>query len=92
VIEKNHRKILEVLHMIDNDIPGIDIDVLENEEMWAQRAIDYRGKGKYKVSYYNSGQMVVFKWFDTFAEATDFCVYHVKTNDVIEVKWYPNES
>lgn len=78
--------------MSDNDILGIDIPILENEEMWAQRAIDERIKGKYKVSYYNSGQMVAHKWFDTFKEATDFSVYSVKTGDVIEVKWYPNES
>lgn len=75
--------------MNDNDIIGIDI--LEGEETWAQRVIDERIKGKYKVSYYNTGQTVAYKWFDTFAEATNFCVYHVKTGDVIEVKWYKNE-
>jgi hypothetical protein len=78
--------------MSDNDILGIDIPILEGEETWTQRIIDERQKGKYKVSYYNTGQSVAFKWFDSFKEATDFCVYTVKTGDVIEVKWYPNES
>lgn len=78
--------------MSDNDIPGIDIPILEGEETWVQRIIDERKNGQYKVSYYNTGQMVNYKWFNTFAEATDFCVRSVKTGDVIEVKWYPNES
>ena len=68
-----------------------NIPILEGEEMWAQEAID-RPKGKYKVSYYmGSGMRVAFKWFDTFNEASEFSL-KVKTGDVIEVKWYPNES
>lgn len=65
-----------------------DIPILEGEEMWAQEAIDKADKSMYKVSYYLSGQTVVFKWFKTFAEATDFCVYKVPTGDVLEVKRY----
>lgn len=69
----------------------LNIPILEGEEMWAQEAID-KPKGKYKVSYYVGGGMTVgFKWFDTFSEASDFSL-KVKTGDVIEVKWYPNES
>jgi len=34
---------------------------------------------------------VGFKWFDTFSEASEFSL-KIKTGDVIEVKWYPNES
>ena len=69
----------------------LNIPILEGEEMWAQEAID-KPKGKYKVSYYVGGGMTVgFKWFDTFTEASDFSL-KVKTGDVIEVKWYPNES
>lgn len=71
-----------------------DIPILEGEEMWAQEAIDtsYRTKGKYKVSYYmGSGMKVAFKWFDTFNEASQFSL-KVPTGDVIEIKWYPNES
>jgi hypothetical protein len=68
-----------------------NIPVLEGEEMWAQEAID-RAKGKYKVSYYLGGGMkAAFKWFDTFHEATEFSM-KVPTGDVIEIKWYPNES
>jgi predicted Fe-Mo cluster-binding NifX family protein len=48
--------------------------------------------GKYKVTYYMVGNTVVHKWFNTFEEATRFTVYDVKSGDVIEVKWYPNES
>jgi uncharacterized protein YodC (DUF2158 family) len=48
--------------------------------------------GRYKVTYYSTGQMVLHKWFDTFSEASEFSVHSVKTGDVIEVKWYPNES
>lgn len=69
-----------------------DIPILEGEEMWAQRVIDERTKGKYKVSYYmGSGMKVAFKWFDTFNEASQFSL-KVPTGDVIEIKWYPNES
>ena len=69
----------------------LNIPILEGEEMWAQEAID-KPKGKYKVSYYVGGGMTVgFRWFDNFKEATDFSL-KVKTGDVIEVKWYPNES
>lgn len=53
---------------------------------------DEHKKGKYKVSYYLIGQTVAFKWFDTFEEATKFCVNSIKTGDVIEVKWYKDES
>jgi hypothetical protein len=68
-----------------------DIPILEGEEMWAQEAID-RPKGKYKVSYYMGGGMrAAFKWFNTFHEASDFSM-KVRTGDVIEIKWYPNES
>ena len=68
-----------------------DIPILEGEEMWAQEAID-RPKGKYKVTYYlTAGNVVGFKWFDTFNDASAFSL-KVKTGDVIEVKWYPNES
>ena len=68
-----------------------DIPILEGEEMWAQESID-RSTGKYKVSYYvGSGNMVGFKWFDSFTEASQFSL-KVKTGDVIEIKWYPNES
>ena len=42
----------------------------------------------YKVSYYfNGGSMVSFKWFKTFAEASDFS-RKIKTGDVIEIKLY----
>ena len=41
----------------------------------------------YKVSYYASGNMVAFKWFKTFAEASDFS-RKIKTGDVIEIKLY----
>lgn len=64
-----------------------DIPILEGEEMWAQEAID---KSMYKVSYYMNGGTVVFKWFKTFKEATDFCVYKVPSGDVLEVKRYNN--
>lgn len=68
-----------------------DIPFLENEEMWAQRIIDERTKGKYKVSYYiSSGMTAGFKWFDTFNEASQFSL-KIPTGDVIEIKWYPNE-
>ncbi len=68
-----------------------DIPILEGEEMWAQEEID-RPKGKYKVSYYTTaGNDVAFKWFKTFSEASEFSL-KVRTGDVIEVKWYPNES
>ena len=68
-----------------------DIPILEGEEMWAQEAID-RSKGKYKVSYYvGGGNMVGLKWFDTFNEASQFSL-KVPTGNVIEIKWYPNES
>jgi hypothetical protein len=53
---------------------------------------DETKKGKYKVCYYMVGNTVAFKWFNTFEEATQFCVYKVKTGDVIEVKWYKDES
>lgn len=69
-----------------------DIPILENEEMWSQRVIDERKSGKYKVTYYMTGQTVVSKWFKNFNEATEFSVYHVNSGDVIEIKWYPNES
>jgi len=75
--------------MIENNIP-----ILEGEEMWAQEAIDtsYRQDGKYKVTYYmGSGNTVASKWFDTFSEASQFSL-KVKTGDVIEIKWYKNES
>ncbi len=67
-----------------------DIPILEGEEMWAQEAID-RSNGVYKVSYYMTGQTVAFKWFNTFSEATRFAM-KVRTGDVIEIKWYKNES
>lgn len=68
-----------------------DIPILEGEEMWAQEAIDRR-RGKYKVSYYmGSGMKVAFKWFDTFNEASQFSL-KVPTGDVIEIKWYQDES
>lgn len=48
-------------------------------------------KSMYKVSYYlNGSSYVVNKWFKTFAEATDFCVYKVPAGDVLEVKLYDN--
>ena len=74
-----------------NDINNIPI--LEGEEMWAQESIDnYRERGKYKVSYYmGSGNTVACKWFNTFSEASAFSL-KVKTGDVIEIKWYSNES
>jgi len=53
---------------------------------------DRSNTGKYKVTYYLSGQTVTSKWFDTFNEATQFSVYEVKTGDVIEIKRYENES
>jgi len=69
-----------------------NIPILEGEEMWAQRVIDERTKGKYKVSYYmGSGMKVAFKWFDTFNEASQFSL-KVPTGDVIEIKWYSDES
>jgi hypothetical protein len=68
-----------------------NIPILEGEEMWAQEAID-RSKGKYKVSYYmGSGMKVAFKWCDSFGEASQFSL-KVPTGDVIEIKWYPDES
>lgn len=67
-----------------------DIPILDGEEMWAQEAIDSRISGKYKVSYYLTAQSVGFKWFDSFNKATMFCL-KLKTGDVIEIKWYPNE-
>lgn len=74
--------------MRENDL---NIPILEGEEMWAQEVID-KPKGKYKVSYYIGGGMTVgFKWFDTFSEASDFSM-KVRTGDVIEIKWYKNES
>lgn len=46
----------------------------------------------YKVSYYmGSGSKVGFKWFSTFGEATEFCIHHVKSGDVIEVKRYESK-
>ncbi len=51
-----------------------------------------RQNGMYKVSYYMVGNTVAFKWFKTFEEATQFTVYKVKSGDVIEVKWYKDES
>lgn len=69
-----------------------DIPILEGEEMWAQEAIDRAKTGRYKVTYYMTGQTVAFKWFDTFSEATEFSVYHVNSGDVIEIKRYENES
>jgi len=70
---------------------NLNIPILEGEEMWAQEAID-RPKGKYKVSYYVGGGMTAaFKWFDTFHEASEFSM-KVRTGDVIEIKWYKNES
>lgn len=53
---------------------------------------DEHKKGKYKVTYYMVGNTVAFKWFNTFEEATQFSVYKVKTGDVIEIKWYKDES
>lgn len=68
-----------------------DIPILENEEMWAQRIIDERANGMYKVSYYvGSGMTAGFKWFKTFNEASQFSL-KVPTGDVIEIKWYPND-
>lgn len=47
---------------------------------------NFRKDGMYKVSYYmGSGNMVAFKWFKTFSEATEFSL-KVPTGDVIEVK------
>ena len=54
--------------------------------------IETTRSGMYKVSYYMIGNTVAFKWFKTFEEATEFTVHKVKSGDVIEVKWYPNES
>jgi len=49
---------------------------------------DVRKDGMYKVSYYmGGGNMVAFKWFKTFSEATEFSL-KVPTGDVIEVKKY----
>jgi hypothetical protein len=62
--------------------------MIDTKEEWKTEG----RSGKYKVTYYNSGQMVVNKWFDTFSEASDFSVNRVKTGDIIEIKWYPNES
>ena len=45
-------------------------------------------KSMYKVSYYMNGGNVVFKWFKTLHEATEFCIYRVPTGDVLEVKKY----
>lgn len=41
----------------------------------------------YKVTYYTSGSMVAFKWFNTFGEASEFSLT-VKSGDVIEIKLY----
>ena len=41
----------------------------------------------YKVTYYYSGNYVSFKWFKTFAEASEFS-RTVKTGDIIEIKLY----
>lgn len=68
-----------------------DIPILEGEEMWAQEAIDRANTGKYKVSYYMTGQTVAFKWFKTFAEASQFSM-KVNTGDVIEIKRYEDAS
>lgn len=63
-----------------------NVPILEGEEMWAQEAIDKQGM--YKVSYYmGGGNTVAFKWFKTFAEASEFSL-KVPTGDVIEVKKY----
>lgn len=53
---------------------------------------DEHKKGKYKVTYYVVGNSVTFKWFNTFEEAIQFSVYKVKSGDVIEIKWYKDES
>lgn len=68
-----------------------DIPILENEETWAQRVIDERQKGMYKVSYYMTGQTVAYKWFKTFNEASAFSL-KINSGDVIEIKWYENET
>jgi hypothetical protein len=71
-----------------------NIPLIEGEEMWAQEAIDtsYRKNGRYCVSYYfGTGNMVSYKWFDTFSEASQFSLT-IKSGDVIEIKWYSNES
>lgn len=53
---------------------------------------DEHKKGKYKVTYYlTAGNDVGFRWFKTFNEASDFSL-KVKTGDVIEIKWYKDES
>lgn len=54
--------------------------------------IDRSNTGRYKVTYYMSGQTVVSKWFKTLTEAMQFSVYQVKTGDVIEIKRYEDES
>jgi hypothetical protein len=52
---------------------------------------DRSNTGKYKVSYYMTGQTVAFKWFKTFPEASAFSM-KINSGDVIEIKRYEDES
>jgi hypothetical protein len=45
----------------------------------------------YKVSYYlGGGSQVAFKWFDTFAEATDFSIKQPRES-ILEIKQYDSK-
>ena len=46
----------------------------------------------HKVTYYmGGGNHVVFKWFDTLSEATQFGNKQ-PLNSVLEIKYYPEEN
>lgn len=46
----------------------------------------------YKVSFYlGGGSQVAFKWFHTFAEATDFSIKQPRES-IIEIKHYDNKA
>ena len=46
----------------------------------------------YKISYYlNGGNTILFKWFKTLGEATEFG-NNQPINSVLEIKYYPEEN
>jgi len=60
----------------------------QSKESPPEHPEDFRKDGMYKVTYYlGSGNMVAFKWFKTFSEATNFSIT-VRSGDVIEIKKY----